>query len=124
MKATDMTDRHTFNIRHTKASQIASFLMHTLDEMIPRACWSEAHAKIMEFLMTEGLEIITDDDRRNAGLPPRGPNGWTAVELHALEHARLQALSAPFAAILKTAEQMSDKPSDNLKSDGLKTVGK
>lgn len=104
MKAIDMTDRTSMNIRYTKASQLASWLMRTLDDHLPRASRSEAYAKIMEFLMTEGLEILTDEDRNRAGLPPRGPNGWTHAELLALEYARLHAISAPFAVAVKEAQ--------------------
>jgi len=122
MKDIDMRDRTTLNIRYTKASQLASLMMRTLDECIPRVCLREAHARMMELLMTDGIEILTDEDRRSAGLPPRGPDGWTAAELHALEYARLHAISAPFAMAFRPTEQTSDKPSDITMSDDRKTV--
>ncbi len=122
MKATDTIRQ--MNIRQIKAQQIASLLMRTLDDIIPRACQREAYEKMMELLMTEGIEILTDEDRRRAGLPPRGPDGWTAAELHALEYARLYAISAQIAMALRPTEQTSDKPSDIAMSDGRKAVGK
>lgn len=124
MKAADMTDLTSANIRYVKASRIASWLMRTLDDTIPRACQREAHAKILELLMADGVDILTDEDRRRAGLPPRGPKGWTDVELHALEYANLHAISAPFASALKTGEQTVRQSSDLNMSDGRKTVGK
>lgn len=107
MKSSDTIKQ--LDIRHLKASYIASHLMNELQDIIPVACKREAYEKLIDLLTTEGIEILTDEDRRRAGLPPRGPNGWTAAELHALEYARLHAISAPFAVAVKTTEQTSGK---------------
>jgi len=50
---------------------------------------------LSKLLESHGAEIITDQIREEAGLPARGPDGWTMEELHALEKRRLELLTAP-----------------------------
>lgn len=57
-----------------------------------RRALEEAHYAVYELMMQKGVEVITDDDRRAAGLQPRNEEGWTDAELHALEYARLTVM--------------------------------
>lgn len=50
---------------------------------------------MLDVMCDEGVEVLTDHTRSAAGLPPRGPDGWTIEEILALERARLDALMAP-----------------------------
>jgi hypothetical protein len=40
---------------------------------------------LFEVLVATGAEVLTDHDRHDLGLPPRGPDGWTVEELRASE---------------------------------------
>jgi hypothetical protein len=51
--------------------------------------------QLMQTLMSVGVEFLTDHDREQAGMPPRGPDGWTLDELMALEKARLEHMMRP-----------------------------
>ncbi len=53
------------------------------------------HDALMNVFTQEGVEVVTDYTRAEAGLPPRGPDGWTLEEMAALERARLEAITAP-----------------------------
>ena len=53
-----------------------------------------------------GADVVTDCDRQEAHLPPRGPTGWTAEELIALEKRRIDALYAPLAPIVITKDKL------------------
>lgn len=55
----------------------------------------DVYDELMVVLSAVGIEIVTDHDRRDVGLPPRGPDGWTIDELHALEAARLERTLSP-----------------------------
>lgn len=57
----------------------------------------ELRAKLEEI----GAEVITDQTREAAGLPPRGPDGWTLEEIAELERRRLELMARPLTAIMK-----------------------
>jgi hypothetical protein len=50
-----------------------------------------------------GVHVLTDGDRQAAGLPPRGPFGWTDDELRALEDKRLENLRRPVMVLAPNA---------------------
>lgn len=50
---------------------------------------------LMKAMMAVDVEFITDYDRAQAGLPARGPDGWTLEEYVALEKARIDAILRP-----------------------------
>lgn len=56
--------------------------------------------KILELLMRDGVEVLTDADRAHAGLEPRGPDGWTMSEIHAYEARRLAVMLSPMPATM------------------------
>ena len=41
------------------------------------------------------VEIVSDFDRQQYGLTPRGPDGWTMEEIVELEKRRLELMFAP-----------------------------
>ena len=55
----------------------------------------DAYEALIELFHNEGVDVITDMTRADAGLPPRGPDGYTMEELVALEKRRLDILTAP-----------------------------
>jgi hypothetical protein len=52
---------------------------------------------ILEVLYEAGVEVITDWQRAELGLPPRGPDGWTDDEVRAMEAMRMKALLQPIS---------------------------
>ena len=64
---------------------------------------AEVHDKIMKLFMQEGVEVLSDNDRRKAGLSPRNDKGWTPEELMAYEKVRLALITAPPAPVIVKA---------------------
>lgn len=64
----------------------------------------DAHRIISEFLTRIGAELVTDWDRDQAGLPPRGSLGWTIEELRVLEYRRLEAMLQPMPSVVRLTE--------------------
>lgn len=58
----------------------------------PHLFEQELYDRLSAALNNHGAEIISDYDRQQYGLPPRGPDGWTDEEIIALEKKRLEAL--------------------------------
>lgn len=59
---------------------------------------SEVYNALIELFHSKGVDVITDADRADAGLPPRGADGWTGEELVALERYRFALLTQPIYA--------------------------
>lgn len=86
--------------RHMRAAQFVAEVMRIVS---PHLCEHgrevDAHREVSRALMDafyqEGVEIITDAVRAQAGLSPRGPHGLTIEELHAIEKRRLEIMLAP-----------------------------
>lgn len=84
------------NLRERRAHMVAAAVSSAITPFLPPDVrYDRVMHAIIEVLVSEGIDILTDEDRRQASLPPRGPDGWTAQELHALEAARLEALARP-----------------------------
>jgi hypothetical protein len=73
---------------------------HLDDYEVERAV---AHAMERVFSQ-EGVEVLTDYDRAQIGLPPRSGDGWSMDEVIALERMRLEALCKPMAMTIPTWE--------------------
>lgn len=69
-----------------------------------RELYREVADKLMKMLHAQGAEIVSDNIRQEVGLPPRGPDGWTAEELLALEQCRLGVLTKPFGIESRQSE--------------------
>lgn len=72
---------------------------HIRDEDRAHDCMRAISHELFDKLYAEGGEIITDTTRAEAGLPPRGPDGWTHEELINLERRRLEIMMAPIPPI-------------------------
>jgi hypothetical protein len=100
-KALDELQR--INLRQRRAEGLAIEIERRIEKASPYIRYEASHGArraisnaIRDVLMEVGADLITDHDRSEAGLPPRGPDGWTVQELHAIERRRLEALYAPF----------------------------
>lgn len=60
----------------------------------------------IETYTASGIEVLTDFDREQIGLPQRGPDGWTVDEIIALEKMRLDAMNyTPRAIVLSSGKE-------------------
>lgn len=84
------------DVRRVRARQAASSIMALiLDKYVPFACRDQAYEELHQKFIEAGAEIITDTHRVEAGLPTRGPEGWTFEELEVLEKRRFEQLIRP-----------------------------
>lgn len=88
------------NLRLLRAQSLVARILSVIDpylcdHMEEVSARREVHDALIELFAGIGVDIVTDYDRQEAGLPPRAPNGWTVEELIALEKRRLDALYAP-----------------------------
>ena len=85
-----------YDIRRRRAMEFTAMAQHIIGKHVDdrRVLRDIAH-EIYELCRKEGVEIITDAVRADMGLPARGPDGWTAEELLALEKRRLELMMAP-----------------------------
>lgn len=98
MKAIDQ--RITIDRRRIRAQMLTAQILHIVgrhlsDEDHRNKALREIAYELQEALERAGVEILTDDDRRAAGLPERGPEGWTIEELIILEEKRLEVMRRP-----------------------------
>ena len=63
-----------------------------------------AHDVIFKLMYESGVDVVTDCDRADLGLPARDHDGWTHEELLALEQRRLDLLRQPIPQLIVTTE--------------------
>ena len=88
------------NWRRMRADAFIARVYLAIDPLI--ADQDERHAvydKLRELFIEDGVEIVTDRARAEAGLPPRDDHGMSPQELLALEHARHEVLMRPLMMI-------------------------
>lgn len=105
------SEKHLYlNLRRRRAEALVANTMRVLDGIIPDGRKRDAYYALLDSYIGAGVEVLTDQERADAGLQPRGELGWTPQELHALEAKRLEALMRPVAMFLPTPPT-ADKPS-------------
>jgi len=99
------------NKRLLRAQSMASAVMQTLGKFIKDDNRDEkkyAHRALMDLFMGQGVEVITDRDRIEAGLPLRDEYGITEMELQIIENRRMTIMaevSKPLFVNLPDLEQ-------------------
>lgn len=73
---------------------------HLSDEDSRRDAMRAIHYELFDKFHEQGVEIVTDYMRSEAGLPPRGRDGWTYAELAALEQRRLEMMTRPIQVLM------------------------
>ena len=71
----------------------------------------DAYEALLELFRSEGVDVITDAQRADAGLSPRGPDGYTVDEMLAIEKRRIDMLAAPLIATLN-GEPVTFRPAE------------
>lgn len=90
-----LIDRRRKRAQALQAAILQIVGKHLSDEDYRRNAMRALSYELFDKLYQEGVEIITDADRAEAGLPPRGPEGWTMEELLVLEERRLESMRCP-----------------------------
>ena len=85
-------------------SLLAEVMQIVYPELRPEADPRHVHNRLMDLFMDKGVEILTDYERSEIGLPPRDRLGWTVEEILALEKTRLDAMLRPMPMFLPKSE--------------------
>lgn len=100
--------RHSFEMmrpdkRKIRADAVASHVMHRISDMLYKSdvdgkqnLPKKVHEAILEILMAEGIEVLTDYDRMLMSLPARDAFGWTDDEIKVYENRKLEAMLKSF----------------------------
>ena len=104
MAETTMMQIERQNLRYARAMKLTSAVMDRIDKYIPRRSEDytpvKIHSEILEFLMAEGVELLTDFDRNEMGLAPRDSSGWTQQEIRAWDARLLMAALSPMPGFI------------------------
>lgn len=109
MRAVDQIGR--INLRERRAMSVASAILNIVGPYIcehgedARHNMRDVYRKIVDLFHQDGIEILSDYDRQQYGLPPRGPDGWTAEEIIAMERRKLEILSAPITVTMPVSSE-------------------
>lgn len=88
---------------------------HDRNERDPRDAERYVYERLMETCEQHGIELISDEDRKLVGLPPRGPDGWTDEEIIALERVRLELMLRPVISAIVPGTGLGLIPGDTTK---------
>lgn len=83
------------NLRRRRAEAFVALAMDALEDIIPDGLRRDAYHALVDAYNKAGIEALTDRDREEAGLAPRGELGWTPDELRALEAKRWEVMTRP-----------------------------
>jgi len=91
-------------LRRARANALTAHIMHLVGKYIcehgEQRNHRDASETLFEAIYESGAEIVTDLDRRNAGLEERGAYGLTREQLRILEMKRMEAMLAPLPSIV------------------------
>ncbi len=93
--------------RRVRANVLTAHIMQIVGKYIcehddGRKNMRRAHEELFESLYESGAEVITDQDRAEAGLEPRGPLGLTREQLRIIEAKRTMAMLGPMPPMFAT----------------------
>lgn len=93
------------NLRQHRATGLAREIAKRIEQRLLRCDLSSRERTVifyaaLEILMEAGAELVTDRDWQDAGLPPRGQDGWTYEELAAMERKRIEVMTAPIRCMV------------------------
>lgn len=83
------------NVRRRRAESLAHTSLSEIRKFIDPEIEREVFSALLHLFTQQGVDVVTDLDRQQLGLPPRGEEGFTRYELWAMEKARLDALLKP-----------------------------
>lgn len=90
------------DMRRRRAEMFTAMVMREVEPHLDRSkealdhrVREQVYMRLSRLFAQIGVDVLTDFDREQIGLPLRGDQGWTADELRAYEHAKVQAFSRP-----------------------------
>lgn len=92
------------NARRVRAQRLLMFIMSTIGTYIPYENRAKVQDALLEEFIKAGADLVTDYDREQCGLEARGPQGWTPMELLAMDRARIARILEPVRHILPKGE--------------------
>lgn len=90
-----MNDDLRIDRRRQRADLLLSIIVQKVDRYIPREHRRDLYGELLELFRNEGVELLTDYDRQQMGLPPRDDKGWTMEEIMAYEQRRIDLMLKP-----------------------------
>lgn len=101
-KAFDQIER--VDKRRLRAMALTSQIMQIVGKHVPydreRDILRDIAYDLQEALEKVGAEVVSDFDRQQYGLSPRGPDGWTMEEIVELEKRRHEIMYAPMPPMI------------------------
>jgi hypothetical protein len=91
-----------FDKQSDQVASVAALVMGAISKHIPDDGHSrgDAMTDLVSALHDATIDIITQEDRAKAGLPPRSAAGWTDQELRIIDAMRIQEMMLPFERTL------------------------
>lgn len=90
---------HPVDLRRMRAENVTASLMQEIRPLLNNSdkhdLERDIHDAIYRLLWRSGVDVITDYERKMAGLPDRNNEGYTDDELRALEARRLEVMLKP-----------------------------
>lgn len=83
------------DLRRRRADAVVHHVWQEIRKHVDRDRERDVFYALQDALATIGVDMVTDYDRQQLGLPARGPDGWTPEELAAMERLRIDALLRP-----------------------------
>ncbi|MBA8904842.1 hypothetical protein [Aminobacter ciceronei] len=105
MKATEAMDR--INFRRRRADVLVAAIMDKVGHLVDDK--REFCGLLRELLADAGIEVLSDFNRMELGLPPRGEDGWTAQEIVAMERLRLEIMLRPITMTIPSADLLKSE---------------
>lgn len=101
----EFSDRTDFtpDMRLNRARQMTAHVMHAIGKYITNEednFHARASRDLLDLFYDNGVDIITDQMRADAGLPLRGEKGWTNEELQIMEARRIEAMLKPASYLM------------------------
>ena len=87
------------NLRKKRTDAFVALVMGALDDIISADDRYKIFERLYSAIYDAEIEILTEEDRRIAGMEPRNEMGWTNSELRILETIRLEKMMASTAPL-------------------------
>lgn len=95
------------DMRRRKADMLTAMVMREVEPYLDRSeealeynVRRRVHEALHKLFWQTGADIVTDNDRLNAGLPLRDEMGYTAEELQVMEAKMMEARMHPLQGLL------------------------
>lgn len=96
--AEHLSDKLMPRLRMIRADRLLAEVLHVIGKHMPPGpddSTRDIARDLEEMFFRAGVEVITDTDRAEAGLPRRNGFGFTHVEMRIMEHRRLEVMMRP-----------------------------